>query len=164
MTNKNCSNCGEPATGTNAKSCSNCGKPYPQTESEKENVCSAEKIGYVKEKSSFFAVLLSFVSPGLGQVYNGRLKKGLLMLLINFVGIFLAGIPSLLVWFYSIYDANNEANKVNKGELPFVEATGKDAIIYLAALLILLVILIILYFVFIFFMMSLMMASSTYGY
>jgi TM2 domain. len=164
MTNKYCSNCGEPAVSPTSNACANCGKPYDlsQAEPERENVNSAEKRVCVKEKSTFFAVVLSFAFPGLGQVYNGRLKKGLLLMAVYWVGLFFMGIPTLIAWLYSIFNANSEAEKINKGELPFVEATGKDAIIFLAAYFITAVIVfIIMYVALIFlFLLPLMM----YGY
>ena len=142
MENNYCTNCGELIANENSKVCTNCGKPHwlSQTETGRENGCSAEKMICVKEKSTFIAVTLSFFFAGFGQVYNGRLKKGLLMMLGYWIGIIFMGIPSLIIWIYSMYNANDEANKMNTGELPFVESTGKDAIIYLAAYLILMIV------------------------
>ena len=134
MTNNYCSNCGEPSGSQYETVCTNCGKPYrsSQTESERENARPAEKIVYVKEKSTAAAIILSFLFTGAGQVYNGQLKKGLLMMVGLWVGaIFI--LPLFLVWIYSMYDAYKEADKMNRGEIPFAEATAKDAIIYIAA-------------------------------
>jgi len=130
MTNNYCSNCGEPAGNPDAKACANCGKPYAGL--EKENA-SAEKIVYVKEKSTYAAIILSFLSPGAGQAYNGRMKKGIFLLFVYWIGIFFMLIPSFIAWMYSIYDAYKEADRMNKGELPFAEATSKDAVLYIIA-------------------------------
>ena len=134
MANNYCSNCGEPSGSQYETVCTNCGKPYrlSQTESERENAHSAEKIVYVTEKSTAVAILLSFLFTGAGQVYNGQLKKGLLMMVGLWAGAILI-FPIFLIWIYSMYDAYKEADKMNKGEIPFAEATAKDAIIYIAA-------------------------------
>ena len=140
MTNNNCSNCGEPAD-PNGKVCKNCGKPFTlQTESENcqkseseiEKTQPAGNVVYVKEKSTFVAIILSFFFTGAGQVYNGQLKKGLLMMIVLWIGSILI-LPGLVIWVYAMYDAYKEAEKMNKGEIPFAEATAKDAVIFIIA-------------------------------
>ncbi len=64
--------------------------------------------------------MLSVLFPGLGQVYNGEIVKGIIFI---FVGIMLAVTITFLVgivlfpifWFYNIYDAYDTAKKVNAG-------------------------------------------------
>ena len=140
MTNKLCSDCGKPAVSPDAKACTNCGKAYPRTESRRGNARPSEKGVYVKEKSTAIAILSSFIFPGAGQVYNGRLKKGLLMTAGFWIGMVLV-IPAFVVWVYSMYDAYNEAKKISKGELPFAESPATDAIIYIITYLVLVIVL-----------------------
>ena len=143
MTNNNCTNCGEPIA-EGRKICTSCGKPF---ECGAEEPCCTEKdecksnqnqngsgnVIYVKEKSTAVSILLSFLFTGAGQVYNGQLKKGILMQIGFWVGMIFMFIPTFIVWIYSMYDAYTQADKMNKGEIPFVEATAKDAVLYIVA-------------------------------
>ena len=67
------------------------------------------------------ALLLSFVSPGLGQVYNGEFRKGLLILFGSAIGFFIFVIPGLIVYIYGLYDAYVTAKKMNTREIPYRE-------------------------------------------
>jgi len=79
-----------------------------------------------KEKNAIGAALLSFLFTGSGQVYNGETGKGIGILIGAVIGYFLFVIPGVLVIIYGIYDAYTTAQKMNKGEIPFVEvSTGK---------------------------------------
>ena len=89
-------------------------------------------------KESLLAAILSFVVPGLGQVYNGHTKKGIALALL-FYGLFVIIIsliamsvifylapiaicfaPGLLfpalVLIYAVLDAYKSAEKINRGE------------------------------------------------
>ena len=63
----------------------------------------------------------SLLSPhslfsGLGQVYNGHWKKGV-VLLVAFIIIWLIfWLLSLIVWIFGMYDAYTMAQKINNGE------------------------------------------------
>jgi TM2 domain-containing membrane protein YozV len=72
------------------------------------------------DKSPGLAALLSFFIVGLGQVYIGLTKKGILL----FIGALISGvlmlfiigwITWLIVWGYAIYDAYNSAEKMRNG-------------------------------------------------
>jgi TM2 domain-containing membrane protein YozV len=84
--------------------------------------------GAVKVKEPILSVILSFILPGLGQVYNGQAKKGIILLagyilmwiasfvlMIVLIGFCLMLIP-IVIWLYAMYDAYVTADKVNKGE------------------------------------------------
>jgi TM2 domain-containing membrane protein YozV len=66
------------------------------------------------------SLILSFFIPGLGQLYNGQITKGLIFIAIGF---FLALTIILLIgiilyplfWIYNMYDAYDTAKKVNAG-------------------------------------------------
>ncbi|MDE1824843.1 MAG: SHOCT domain-containing protein [Candidatus Micrarchaeota archaeon] len=71
-----------------------------------------------EQKSSGIAVILSFLIPGLGQIYNGQIGKGILFIFLSIVfglmSIILIGIPLyLILWVYGMYDAYRIAEATN---------------------------------------------------
>ncbi|QYZ80347.1 hypothetical protein E2N92_00165 [Methanofollis formosanus] len=86
--------------------CPECGTPFRHT----------------REKNPTIAVICAFLCPGLGQVYNGEIGKGVLVLLGTAVGMLFL-IPGLLVYLYGIYDGYRTAEKMNVGEVPFRETS-----------------------------------------
>jgi len=100
---------------------------------------------YIRKKSSGLAVLLSFFWCGLGQVYNGRVVWGLILMVIYPFCIILLvkcilgviggteeeaaakgliaiifGIITLMLWVYGMINAREVAEKINRSELePF---------------------------------------------
>ena len=167
-----CSNCGETLKEF-AVVCPNCGRPVPEANrSEQTNekrqtkeTVHAEKMQstpqdtLVKTKSTFFALILSFFFPGLGQVYNGRAKKGVVF----FVAIFISSIlfifspiifspiiisalrglyiiwilvlilplVILIIWIWGLYDAYKDAERINKGEKPYREVSEWEVVSFL---------------------------------
>jgi len=103
---KYCSYCGA-IIHNKAETCLNCGVRQNNVE-------------LVQIKSSGLAAVLSFFIPGLGQIYNGEIAKGLVIMfillplaavsIIILIGFLL--LPILYV--YTIYDAYNTAEKINK--------------------------------------------------
>jgi hypothetical protein len=84
-----------------------------------------------------------FSLPGLGQVYNGELEKGIgiyivLFLLSNFwffIGFYiLILIP--IIWIYGIYDAYTTSIKMNTHQLPYRESPTSTLIIYVIGVLV----------------------------
>lgn len=73
-------------------------------------------------KNAGLAGVASAVMPGLGQIYNGEIGKGIVI-------IFLSGLSVLLmfvlvgfiifpiVWIYAVYDAYKTAEGINAGEV-----------------------------------------------
>lgn len=74
----------------------------------------------VKKRKPIIALLLSFITPGLGQMYNGRLKKGIILYLVVVslmsLGLFfksygiLISLPIILgftiyIWLNALFDA-----------------------------------------------------------
>lgn len=117
--------------------CSHCGKQNPDTSS----FCSycgqslttaarpIQNVPYTQKKLSGLAVVLSFFWPGLGQMYNGQIGKGILLLILQgalivfgvLTLVFLIGFPILLgafaLWAWNLYDAYNTAERINRGEI-----------------------------------------------
>jgi TM2 domain-containing membrane protein YozV len=118
MTENYCPTCGAELKYTEAEICPACGvrirKPVPE-----------------KKKEPILAAILSFFFGGSGQVYNGELGKGILILLGTILGAFLFIIPGIIVWIYGIYDAYTVANQMNLGQIEFKEATGESIIAYI---------------------------------
>ena len=74
------------------------------------------------QKSPGLAAVLSFFIVGLGQIYNGQITKGLLLLLGAIISgvlmlILIGFIFWLIIWLYAIYDAYNTAKRINSGEI-----------------------------------------------
>ena len=102
---KFCSNCGA-KIDVKAEICPKCG------------VRVKVKAPIVAMKSPGLAAVLSFLIVGLGQIYNGEIGKGILLIICNVISILLSfvliGIPLLLIlWIYAIIDAYDTANKIN---------------------------------------------------
>lgn len=104
---KFCSNCGE-KIDIDAEICPKCGVRV--------------KAPTVGEKNPVLAAILSFLIVGLGQIYNGQIGKGI-MLIIGYVisfalcFVYVGFILLPILWIYGIYDAYNTAKKINAGEI-----------------------------------------------
>lgn len=104
--NKFCTNCGA-EIDAKATVCPSCGVPQTgMTEG-------------VSTKNEGLAAILSFFLPGLGQMYNGEISKGVLLMIIQVVNIILMFViiglfTYLLVWGYSIVDAYTTAKGINR--------------------------------------------------
>ena len=108
---KFCSNCGE-KIDIDAEICPKCGV----------RVKAPTVAPTVGEKNPVLAAILSFLIVGLGQIYNGEIRKGIILIIAYVISIVLCtiliGIPLLVIlWIYGIYDAYTTANKINAGEI-----------------------------------------------
>ncbi len=75
-------------------------------------------------KNPALAAILSFLINGLGQIYNGEVGKGILIMVVQVVnvllmGIFVGFITGPIVFIWSIYDAYKTAERIN------AEAAGR---------------------------------------
>ena len=98
---KNCHNCGS-KMDVNAKVCTNCGAA-------------------VIYKNPVAALALSFLFPGLGQLYNNQNRKAITLIIgyiISFIlCLILVGIILVIaIWIYGMYDALTSAKAINGGE------------------------------------------------
>ena len=69
-------------------------------------------------KSAGLAAVLSFFISGLGQIYNGQILKGLVILVVQIINgvlttILIGWIPLAIVWVWAIIDAYREAERIN---------------------------------------------------
>ncbi|GAB3057754.1 hypothetical protein ACFOU0_03505 [Salinicoccus sesuvii] len=70
------------------------------------------------QKSSGIAAVLSALVNGLGQIYNGQILKGIIIILIQLINgaltVVLIGYVFLpIVWIYAVVDAYRSADKIN---------------------------------------------------
>lgn len=115
-----CTSCGK-------NICSNCamevgGKIICKSCAEKmaNNNIAAGPNASINHKEPILSVILSFFIPGLGQIYNGQVGKGLALILGIIISVilmmFLCGfVTYLAIWLYAMYDAYIVADKLNKG-------------------------------------------------
>ena len=68
-----------------------------------------------KIKDPGLAAVLSFVIPGLGQVYNGQIGVGIIAGILCLL-LYLTIIFGLLMHIFLIYDAYSRATRINNGE------------------------------------------------
>jgi len=108
-----CPECGNELISKNAEICPNCGVRLRGS-----------------GKSPGIAALCSFIFPGLGQVYNGDVGRGFLILLGTIVGLIFFVIPGLAVFIYGIYDAYATAKRMNAGEIPYREANALHMVLF----------------------------------
>ena len=78
----------------------------------------------IELKSPFLSVLLSFLFPGLGQLYTGQVSKGCLLIVSAILGIILVTVVVgifwyALVWLFSMYDAYQVAREINAFQKKF---------------------------------------------
>ena len=91
-----------------SKFCVQCGKsllPTVRGDSDKTKILATGK-------NPVIALVLSLLIPGVGQFYNGDVKKGAVMLGCFLVGIPLSGgVVSFGVWIWSMIDAYNVGSR-----------------------------------------------------
>lgn len=69
------------------------------------------------KKNSGAAAVLSFFVPGLGQIYNGQLGKGITIVIASVISwtiIYVCFFIYIPLWIWSIYDAYKTAENINK--------------------------------------------------
>ena len=109
-----CPECGKELISKNAEICPNCGV----------------RLRGGSGKSPGIAALCSFLFAGLGQVYNGDVGRGFLILIGTIVGSLFFVIPGLAVFVYGIYDAYATAKRMNAGEIPYREANALHMVLF----------------------------------
>jgi len=65
-------------------------------------------------KDPTIAGILSFLVCGLGQVYSGNVVRGLAFFFGFILGYICFIIPGIIIWVCNIFDAVNQAKKVNE--------------------------------------------------
>lgn len=116
--NKFCCNCGH-AIKENSAVCLNCGvsqftnQHFTNNTNLEQDVVTPDKC----KTSPTVAAVLSVLLVGLGQMINGQLIKGLLMLICAIIiGSITGGVGAVVAWIISGIDAYKCAEKLNNGE------------------------------------------------
>jgi TM2 domain-containing membrane protein YozV len=117
MARKYCSNCGIEMNAS-TKFCPECGAKQSTVLDYQESYQRSTP----NKKNPGLAAVLSFLIVGLGQIYNGQIGKGLLLLVAAIISgvlwlIYIGIIFSIIIWIYAIYDAYNTAKRINAGEI-----------------------------------------------
>ena len=115
-----CQNCGSQLPDS-AKFCDRCGaKVGTDTECSNSNIEYNMASIMVNKKSEALALILSLLIPGLGQIYNGQVSKGAMMIVAAIVCavlifvFFPIGILYIVLWIYAMYDAFKDAKEYNQ--------------------------------------------------
>lgn len=113
---KFCPSCGTELT-PNVRFCPNCGFNLDKMTANTQGAI----IKKVEKKTPIVAVILSFLFPGLGQFYNDQSTKGLYFLILAIASwvlmlILIGVLTYILVWIWSIFDAYQSAEAINRGE------------------------------------------------
>lgn len=111
MRMKYCQHCGA-QIASEAEICPKCGV----------RVAAAPRAAPLVAKNPGIAAVLSFLFVGLGQIYNGQIGKGILLIVLGVICvalmIVLIGFVAYpILWIYGIYDAYKTADKINRGEV-----------------------------------------------
>lgn len=69
-------------------------------------------------KSAGLAAILSFLLPGLGQIYNGQILKGIVLVVIDAINaalmfILIGFVTHAITVIYATYDAYKTADRIN---------------------------------------------------
>lgn len=85
----------------------------------------------VKQKNPTTALVLSVIIPGLGQIYVGKIGRGILFIILDVVfallSTILIGIPFLIfIWIYSMNDAYKTAKATQSYEQPVNQNAPKE--------------------------------------
>lgn len=115
-----CPKCGAKQTFKSTKYCGNCGAEI-DINAEICHKCGV-RVMYrpTSNKSTILAAVLSFFIPGLGQIYDGKVGRGIsffIVICILYALYFLIFplIIGFLLWIYCIYDAYRIAKNINLG-------------------------------------------------
>jgi len=71
-------------------------------------------------KDPTIAAILSLFINGLGQIYNGDIKRGITILVVQIIQgvlapfIYITYISGIIVWIWNIFDAANDAKEINR--------------------------------------------------
>ncbi|MGP8190241.1 MAG: double zinc ribbon domain-containing protein [Methanobacterium sp.] len=109
---KYCTNCAS-QIDQNAEICPQCGVRQPGSATFKQPVI---------QKNPGIAAVLSALFVGLGQIYNGEILKGIILIIAYAVScvlifVLIGFITTPILWLFGVYDAYNTANKINAGEI-----------------------------------------------
>lgn len=122
-----CQGCGREIAATD-QFCQGCGRSNAQSTSMAAGagavaVPAQQPVIVVNQKNPGVAAVLSFFWSGLGQIYNGEIGKGILLLVLYVLSAMLmfaviGFITTPILWIYGMVDAYKTAEKINAGQYP----------------------------------------------
>lgn len=73
-------------------------------------------------KSSGLAAILSFFWTGVGQIYNGQILKGIILIVVQVVNsllmfVLIGFVTYPIVWIWGMYDAYKTSEKINSRQM-----------------------------------------------
>lgn len=107
-----CQNCGKDTP--EGKFCEYCGGSIQAAQTYQQPPPATTK---AQVKNPVLALIASFIICGVGQMYNGQILKGVILLVVMIIIYALAGLVALIVTLYAMYDAYTTAVKINNGEV-----------------------------------------------
>lgn len=118
---------GKKELGADEVYCTSCGEPI-KSEAELCPHCGVRQGGaaggapVAAQKNPGVAAVASFFFAGLGQIYNGQLAKGILLMVVQAINVALIFVligffTYPIVWAYGMWDAYRTAEKINRGEV-----------------------------------------------
>lgn len=124
-----CSGCGQ-QMDAGQQFCAGCGAKNPGVQSTSmvsataagvapaQQTMPVQQVIVVTEKSPGLAAVLSFFWSGLGQIYNGEISKGIILIVCFAVSCVLMAlvigfITTPILWIYGMVDAYKTAEKFN---------------------------------------------------
>ena len=120
-----CENCGNPL-GENTTYCESCGAKVGNADPAIATSISGnqrtvpvqtdQETARVQKKNPLIALILSLIITGVGQIYNGQVRKGVILLVVFFIVIIIFWPLALIVWLFGMYDAYATAGKINNGD------------------------------------------------
>ncbi|HLH21966.1 MAG TPA: hypothetical protein VK066_05560 [Chloroflexota bacterium] len=113
-----CSVCGAQAAGATG-SCPSCGASLGQSGPAGIAPASPQVMVVKSGKSAGLAAVLSFFWCGLGQIYNGQIGKGVVLLIAYVISILLmfaliGFITTPILWVYGMVDSYRTADRLNR--------------------------------------------------
>ena len=111
---KFCYECGTSINGrsTNRKSFSN------QNYTSNNYTIANDKKRKANNKSSIISLILAFIWPGLGLIYNGLVKRGFVVMLVCIVFVYIDVVIYMLIWLAQLFDSYLTLNAMRKGKKP----------------------------------------------
>jgi TM2 domain-containing membrane protein YozV len=116
-----CPNCGAELQYAEAEICPKCGVRIKNPPAPVVNNGSTG-VGTNEIKSTGIAVIASFFIPGLGQIYCGKILRGIGIIIAAIIAaclviVLIGFIIYPILWVWNLYDAYTLAKKINTGEI-----------------------------------------------
>ena len=113
-----CPHCGE-NNPFDANYCKNCGTNLNSNVSAGQSIPNSTIMYAIPQKSVGVGIVLSFLCVGLGHLYAGLIGKGLGLLVLYIVLLFLTPvlyitlIIAFVLWIWALFDVRNTINEYN---------------------------------------------------